>query len=101
LTGVDEYRVEVVASYGQDVELFQALGRTNREAPGLPDLETSAEDWTVTEDVRIPPLRQTLTATYVIEARDIDEARQFALAIFARESKAASLPEPETVVANA
>jgi hypothetical protein len=32
--------------------------------------------------------------------RDESEAKQFALAMFKRESDRASLPEPETVVAN-
>jgi hypothetical protein len=66
-----------------------------------PNWETSALDWTIETSVMIPPLRQTLKVEYEVEGRDETEAEQFALAIFERERQQASLPAPETVVANA
>jgi hypothetical protein len=100
---VNRYRIDVVASYRRDVELFRILANMPREPgvlPGVPHIETTAEDWEITEDAHVAPTRQTLTVTYEAEGRDEDEARRFALAIFAQESRRAALPEPETVVAN-
>ena len=97
---MNRYHVDVVASYPKDVHPSGLLAALPQKSPGIPDLETTAVNWVIEESVLIPPLRQTMTVTYEVEGRDVDEAGQFALAIFAAESQRAGLPDPETVVAN-
>lgn len=100
---MNRYRVDVVASYHPDVELlriFSAVPRERDVSPGIPHIDTRGENWTISEDAQIPPTRRTLTVSYDAEGRHEDEARRFALAIFAQESERAGLPAPETVVAN-
>jgi hypothetical protein len=100
---VNRYRVEVVASYRLDVDLFGRFAAMPREPgtpTGIPHIETTGEGWIIEEDVSIPPRRQTLRVVYDVEGRDGREARPFALAIFAHEATRASLPEAETTVAN-
>ncbi|HEY2657321.1 MAG TPA: hypothetical protein VGI55_16160 [Solirubrobacteraceae bacterium] len=101
---MNRYRVTVVASYPVGIELMQTFAMTPRGADIPPDVahwETSATDWWIEDDVRGPPLRQTLTVAYDdVAGRDESEAELFALAIFATESQPASLPRPESVVAH-
>jgi hypothetical protein len=98
---VRRYQVNVVASYVQAVDLAGIFARLPKNAAGFPDIDTPAEDWTLGESVLVTPPLNTLTVSYPdVEGRDPDEARQFALAIFARDVATLSLPAAETVVAN-
>lgn len=97
--GVNTYRVAVVASFDQSADILATMAELDRRRNGEPP-DTTAIDITVTESVRIPPLRQTVKALYEVEGRDEDEACAFALAIYRRESPALGLPDPETLVAN-
>lgn len=99
---VNRYRVNVVASYRLDAELFRTFADMLQDsdvAPGIPHIETIADGWIIEAEVQIPPRRQTLTVTYTAGGRDEDEAMRSALATFAQESERAALPEPETLVA--
>jgi hypothetical protein len=95
------FTVSVTASYGDDHRLFQILHDMSRPAEvqsRIPWWQTTAADWQISEDGRIPPFRETLTVNYAdVEGNDDGQAESFALAIFARESEAAGLPAPETV----
>jgi hypothetical protein len=94
---MNSYQVTVVVSYPVETDVPRLMSEASRD----PDWETSALDWTIETSVMIPPLRQTLKVEYEVEGRDETEAERFALAIFERERQQASLPAPETVVANA
>lgn len=89
---MNSYRVNVVVSFSPDFELFAHFAALPTKAPGMPDIETSAVDIVLNDDVTVPPLRQTLTASYDVEGRDVDEARRFAMAIYARDAEKLSLP---------
>ncbi len=75
--------------------------RRGPEVPdGIPHFETAAVDWSIEEDARIPPRRQTLAVIYEAETLDEYGAKRFALDAFTEESQRAGLPKPETVIAH-
>jgi hypothetical protein len=97
---MNSYRVTVVASFTPGVDLFGIFAALPQRTPGIPDIDTSAVDMSINEDVRISPKRQTLTAIYDVEGRGVDEARTFALAVYKLDADKLGLPGAETVLAN-
>jgi hypothetical protein len=96
---MNRYTINIVASYGPETDPVPILTTLTHDGSALLS-EILAVDIVSHESVMHPVRLHTVTFVYEAEGRDLDQAAEFALALYKRDAEKIGLPEPETLIAN-